>query len=109
MRSGILQDIPRVDHRWRNSRSFTHPIENLGLLHKAKIVQRRFVILPDIGSNHLRRIANQKAIRQAGEPVAPHLRQEMMGHLLLVKNRFCLGGRLRSVRPATTFRQSVSP
>ena len=64
MRSGFCKTSRASITGGIDSRPLAHPIEDLGLLHEANVFQRRVVVLPDVGSDHLRRIANQKTVRQ---------------------------------------------
>jgi len=73
---------------------------------RSQCLQRRIVVLLDVGNDHLAWVADQKAIRHGTQPAPGRSRQQMMRHLLLEKIRFPPG--MGPVNRATTFRQSVS-
>ena len=54
------------------------------------VLQRRIVVLLDVRDDDLARIADQKTIRHRAKPGAIDLRQQVMRHLLLIKNLFPL-------------------
>jgi len=83
----------RVDHGRDRSCVLAHPIENLRLLNEPDVFQGWIVVLLGIGDDHFRGITDQKAIRDRAKPIAIDLRQEMMRHLLLIKDAFSTGNR----------------
>jgi hypothetical protein len=84
----VFQHIARVDLGRSRSDIGAHPIEYLRLLDEADVFELRIVISFDIGNDDLRRIANEEAVGHRTEPAPVDLKQEMMGHLLLVENAF---------------------
>ena len=67
------------------------PIENFRLLYEADIFQRRFVVLLNVRGDDFAWIADQKTILHGAEPATIDPRQQVMRHLLLIKNVFPLG------------------
>src|SRR5690242_7347580 len=62
-------------------------IENLRLLHEPKVLKRGFFAFLNVGTNYFTWVANEKTVRNCGEPFAVDFRQKMMRHLLLRENR----------------------
>ena len=90
------------------TRCLPHAVEQRDLLRQPRVFRRRSRQEFGQGDQHVGRIANQETIGQLGGPVAiRHTGQQVMGHVLLIKQRPC---RRESVRSATLLpsRQSVS-
>src|SRR5204863_9550362 len=95
---GITQYVIGIDHRRHQAGLASHKIEDLSLLHKTDVFDRGLPVLLNIRSDHLARVANEEAIGHLTQPIARDFREEMMRHLLLIKNAAAIWNRSGQVR-----------
>ncbi len=67
-------------------------------MHKTDVFDRGLPVLVNIRSDDLARVANEEAIGHLAQPIARDFREEMMRHLLLIKNEAAIRNRSGQVR-----------